>query len=113
MIVQQEASGYIEHDAGFSAMRLTNAGDSLSKGVTQRLLEFAQRYRAQFVDGRVTAKATPEDVAQVVCLVANAARSIADYIYEIRRQAEGDFRIVVFDKLRDIIGDRVRAEGRR
>lgn len=108
VVVEQKESGFVVHDAGFSAMRLSGAGISLSRGVTQRLIEFAQRYSSLFFDGRVTSVATADDIAQVICLVANAARSVADYVYEIRRQTETDFRIVVFDKLREVIGDRVR-----
>ena len=48
------------------------------------------------------------DVAQMTCLVANAARSVADYVYELRRQVDYDFRVVVFDRIREIVGDRVR-----
>jgi hypothetical protein len=39
-------------------------------------------------------------------LVANAARAVADYRYEIRHQSETDFRTIVFDKLREIVGKR-------
>lgn len=108
VVVEQNESGLTVHDAGFSAMRLTGAGVTLSRNIIHRLSEFAQRYRCGFVDGRVSSPATLDDVAQVACLVANAARSVADYAHEIRRQAETDFRVVVFDKLREIAGDRVR-----
>ena len=39
-------------------------------------------------------------------MVANAARAVADYVFEIRRFAEQDFRMIVFDKLREIVGKR-------
>jgi hypothetical protein len=39
-------------------------------------------------------------------LVANASRSIADYTFEIKRQAETDFRLIVVEKLREIVGAR-------
>lgn len=109
VVVEQDDSGFVVHDAGFSAMRLSSAGIPLSRGIVHRMTELASRYRATFADGRVTANASADDLAQVVALVANAARSVADYIYEVRRQAESEFRVVVFDKLREIIGgDRVR-----
>lgn len=96
------------HDAGFSAMRLTAAGVTISKSVAVRLNEFAQRYRCTFASGRVTASGGPDDVPYMACLVANAARAVGDYVYELRRHAEYDFRGAVFDKLREIVGDRVR-----
>lgn len=107
--IEATDKGFEIHDAGLSAMRLTSAGVSLSKHVTFRLNEFARRYRCNFSDGRVTAIApAPGDVATVACLVANAARAVADYVYEIRRQAEYDFRVVLYDKLREVVGPRVR-----
>jgi hypothetical protein len=108
IVVDQKNGNFIVHDAGFSAMRLTTAGISLSRNVIHRLSEFAQRYHCQFIDGRVSASATSDDVALVVSLVANASRSVADYVHEIRRQAETDFRIIVVEKLREIVGDRAR-----
>lgn len=105
VIIERAGSGFAIHDAGLSAMRLTSVGVSLSKHVVFRLNEFSKRYRCQFVDGRVSAIAkSVDDVATVACLVANAARAVADYMYELRRQVEYDFRIVLFEKLRAIEG---------
>jgi hypothetical protein len=106
VVVEQSGADLLVHDAGFSAMRLSNAGISLSPNVVRRLGEFTHRYRCGFTSGRVFMRATMDDIAQAVCLVANAARAVADYVYELRRQAENDFRLIVFDKLREIVGDR-------
>jgi len=106
VIVEQSGPILNVHDAGFSAMKLSGAGVSLSPNVYRRLAEFSQRYHCDFKDGRVTSPAKMDDVAQIVALVANAARAVADFVYEIRRQAESDFRLIVFDKLREIAGDR-------
>jgi hypothetical protein len=108
VVVEREGDGFVAHDAGFSAMRLSSAGVSLSRHVVHRLNEYAQRYRCVFAEGRVSAQAEMDDMAQVVCLVANASRSVADYAYEIRRQADFDFKSTVFEKLREIVGDRIR-----
>jgi hypothetical protein len=108
VVIERLSDGFLIHDAALSAMRLTTAGVSLTKHVAFRLNEFSRRYRCKFVDGRVTTNASENDVALAACLVANAARAVADYVYEIRRQAEYDFRVVLYDKLRDIVGPRVR-----
>ncbi len=108
VVIEAADGGFMAHDAGFSAMRLSAAGVSLSRHVVHRLNEYAQRYRCEFLDGRVFACAGAGDMAQAVCLVANASRSVADYIYEIRRQADYDFRATVFDRLREIVGNRMR-----
>ena len=81
VVVDPIEGGYLVHDAGFSAMRLTGAGVTFSRNVVHRLNELTKRYRSTFSDGRVSSHASPADVAQMACLVANAARSVADYIY--------------------------------
>jgi hypothetical protein len=108
VIVENNGDSFRIHDAGFSAMRLTSAGIALSRSVILRLNEYCQRYHCTFSDGRVSAPAAMDNVAQAACLVANASRAVADYVYEIRRQSEFDFRTVVFDKLKEIVGPRVR-----
>ncbi|MFL6797467.1 MAG: hypothetical protein ACJ8F3_08655 [Xanthobacteraceae bacterium] len=121
VIVEQTRDALVVHDASFSAMRLSGAGVSLTPHVVHRLSELTQRYRCQFLEGRVIASATDtSELPQVVALVANAARSVADYAFEIRRQVETDFRVIVVEKLREIVGERARepdefkgASGRR
>jgi hypothetical protein len=108
VVIERVGDAFQVHDAGLSAMRLAAVGISLSKHVAFRLNEFSRRYRCHFLDGRVTATAALDDVAQVACLVANAARAVADYAYEIRRQAEYDFRIVLIDRLKELAGPRLR-----
>lgn len=108
VVVERVRDSFVVHDAGLSAMRLTGIGVSLTKHVVFRLSEFCRRYRCKFIDGRVTAEASLDEVAQVASLVANAARAVADYAYEIRRQAEFDFRMVLLDRLKEIVGTRVR-----
>lgn len=108
VVVETAQDGLLVHDAGFAAMRLTGAGVALSRHVNLRLNEFCKRYHCSFSEGRVFASATQDSIAQIVCLVANASRSVADYVYELRRQSEYDFRAVVFDRLREVVGDRAR-----
>ena len=108
IVVESAGDKFIIHDAGFSAMRLTSAGVSLSKHVVFRLNEFSRRYRCVFTDGRVSANCGLDEISQVACLVANASRAVADYVYELRRQADYDFRVILFDKLRQIAGNRIR-----
>jgi hypothetical protein len=106
VFIEQSDSEVLVHDASYAAMRLAKHGVLLTPLVRQRLLEYAQRYRCNFEDGRVFSNATMDDVSNIVCLVANAARSVGDYVYELKRQIERDFRLIVFDKLREIVGDR-------
>lgn len=59
---------------------------AVTRHVVHRLNGLAQRYRCEFLRGRVTAHATNESLPQIACLVANAAGSVVDYAYEVRRQ---------------------------
>jgi hypothetical protein len=108
VVIESARDAFTVHDSGLSAMRLTSAGVSLSKHVAFRLNELARRYQCKFVDGRVATTSDAADVAIKATLVANAARAVADYVYEIRRQAEYDFRVIVHDRLREIVGERLR-----
>jgi hypothetical protein len=121
VVVEQTSGALTVHDAGFSAMRLSNAGVSFTPNVSHRLAELAARYNCKFHEGRVGSSAqNVEALSHVVALVANAARSVADYAFEIKRLAETDFRLVVVEKLREVVGSRARdpdefkgASGRR
>jgi hypothetical protein len=121
VVVEHTKDALVVHDASFSAMRLSNAGVSFTPNVNHRLAELAARYGCKFREGRVgSAAESIEGLPHVVALVANAARAVADYAYEIKRLAETDFRLVVVEKLREIAGSRARdpdefkgASGRR
>ena len=84
VVVESAGAEFVVHDAGFSAMRLTASGIGISRNVAQRLHEFCQRYKCSFSGGRVNAPSSRADLPTIACLVANAARSVGDYVYEIR-----------------------------
>jgi hypothetical protein len=52
VVIESVGSEFLVHDAGFSAMRLTSSGVSISKNVTHRLNEFCHRYHCTFRAGR-------------------------------------------------------------
>jgi hypothetical protein len=106
VVVDQSGPELLVHDASFSSMRLAKLGVLLTPILKHRLTDFARRYHCNFQDGRVYALATMETVPNIVCLVANAARSVGDYAYELKQHVERDFRLIVFDKLREVVGDR-------
>lgn len=108
VIVEQEGESFVAHDAGVGAMQLSAAGVTVNRAVAARLAELAARFRCSFEDGRVSARGAVEDVGVTACLVANASRAVADYVLEVRRQLETDFRIVVTERIREIVGPRLR-----
>jgi hypothetical protein len=108
VIVENRNGGLIVHDGGFAASRLALAGVALTKHVVVRLAEYARRFECIFENRRVTASASLDSLEFSVAMVANASRSVADYALEIRKHAEADFRAVVFDALREIVGDRLK-----
>ncbi len=103
-----ERGGYVVHDAGLGAMYLSSEGIRLTRQLTSRFYELATRYGCHFIDGRMTRRCLPEQVAIAAVMVANASRSVGDQALEIKRQVESDFRIAVIERLRELGGSRVR-----
>jgi hypothetical protein len=108
VVIEQTADGVLIHDAGFAAMRLSQAGIQIGKAVGARLTEYAARFDCTYSRGRVSARCDAGSIGVTAALVANAARSVADYALEIRRHAEVDFRQLLSDLLREIVGPRLR-----
>ena len=108
VIVEPVRSEMIVHDSGSAAMRLSEQGISISKHVSARLIEYAARFNCKFEGNRVALNCDLDSVGYAVAMVANASRSVADYALEIRRHAEFDFRHMVSDALRELIGTRLR-----
>jgi hypothetical protein len=108
VVIEQTKEGILIHDAGFAAMRLSQSGIQISKAVGVRLTEYAARFNCIYSLGRVSVRCDSDSVGVTAALVANAARSVADYALEIKRHAEADFRHILSDVLREIVGPRLR-----
>jgi hypothetical protein len=108
VIVERVRSELVVHDSGSAAMRLSEQGISISKHVSARLVDYAGRFNCRFEGNRVALNCNIDSVGYAVAMVANASRSVADYALEIRRHAESDFRHMVADVLRELIGARLR-----
>jgi hypothetical protein len=108
VVIEQTPDGILIHDAGFAAMRLSQDGIQISKAVGARLTEYAARFNCTYSLGRVSGRCDASSVGVTAALVANAARSVADYALEIKRHAEIDFRQILSEFLREIVGPRLR-----
>lgn len=102
---------YLVHDGGEGSQRVSAAGFALTEAVTSRLATLARRFRCAFVEGRVVGRADAEQLAAVACLVANASRAVADFIWEGQREEDIGFRHVILARLREALGARVRENG--
>ncbi len=80
--VEQNGDTFSVHDAAIGSMELSASGVSLTKAVITRVSELVARFHCMFENGRVSAHCAQDDLAVTVCLVANASRSVADYINE-------------------------------
>lgn len=107
VVVERKEASMLVHDAGFAAMRLANSGVMLSRSVVTRLQEYAKRFNCVFSDGRVSTECDLGKVGICAALVANASRSVADYVLEIKHHPESDFRRTISDNLREIMGRRL------
>jgi hypothetical protein len=108
VLVAPEGDGYVVHDAGLGSMYLTSEGIRLTRETISRLSIVAARYDCQLQGGRMMRQCAPDDVPVSIMLVANASRSAGDMAAEARRQIEGQFRYVLTERVREIVGDRLR-----
>jgi len=109
VFVATELDGYMIHDAGLGSMRLSREGVSLGREVRERLSLMAKRYDCRFQADRMSRRCTSADeVSTSIMLVANASRSVGDIAAETRRQTENSFRYVLAERVREIVGSRLK-----
>ena len=108
VVVSVEKGECVVHDAGAAFAFLAAAGLKLNRQMTQKAGELVRRYGCQFIFGRVVRSCLPEQAPLASIAVANASRSVADQATEVRRQVEQDFVLAVTEKLREIVGNRLR-----
>jgi hypothetical protein len=105
VVVAPEAAGFVAHDAGTAEMALATDGMRIDRA---RLTQIARRYDCDFISGRILRRCDSTDVPTSVALVANAIRGFADLASEARRQTEGQFKYVLTECVRDLVGRRLR-----
>jgi hypothetical protein len=108
VIVDDTGGEVVVHDGGLAAMRLNQQGVVIGRHVAARLADYAKRFNCTFEGSRVSARADSEGIEYAIAMVANASRAVADYAMEIRKHVEADFRSLVADALREIVGKRLR-----
>ena len=108
VVASFEQGECVVHDASAGAMSLAGAGVRINRHLNRRLVELVGRYGCQFVANRVIRRCAPDQVAFAAVAVANASRTVGDQALEVRRQAEQDFVVAVTERLREIVGPRLR-----
>ena len=108
VVVSHEGSLCVVHDAGFAAMHLASLGAKLTKNMQQRLRDLAGRFGCNFDRNRVFRHCSKEQVPLVCAVVANASRLIGDQALELKRFTENEFKAMLLELLREIVGDRLR-----
>jgi hypothetical protein len=108
VVVASDDPRYVVHDAGLGAMYLEREGMRVTREMASRLATMATRYGCQFRGGRMVRPCEVDDVAASIMLVANASRSVGDLAAEARRQGEGHFRHILTERVREIVGKRLR-----
>ena len=108
VITAPEAKGFVVHDAGVGGMLLAAEGFRISREIALRIKSAAERYDCVVSGGRIGRACERQDVGLSIALVANASRAVADFASEGRRQNESQFRYLVTEKIREIVGGRLR-----
>lgn len=108
VVVAREGEAFFVNDASFGLMYLSKLGVKLTSQQTSRVREAIKHYSCDLQDGRVFRRCDLDQIAESIALVANASRAVADYGVEARRQMDGDFRLSVIERLREVVGPRMR-----
>lgn len=108
VVVTVEGGEYVVHDAGFGAMFLAAEGVKFTSDLHRRLRNLAERYSCDFIESRMTQRCTVEQLSVAIALVANASRTVGDQALNVRQQPEYDFREVVAERVRTVVGRRAR-----
>lgn len=107
--VVNDADGYLVHDGSSAVMSLASMGVKTSSDARKRFVPLASRFGCEVLDGRVFRRVSREQIGVAAVMVANAARSIADIALEAKRRIEQDFKRSVSEKIKEVVGDRARA----
>jgi len=108
VVAPEMDGGYVVHDAGLGAMYVTGEGVQLSRDLRARIAATIARYDCQFESARIVRRCKSDEVPTSIMLVANASRSAGDMAAETRRQSENHFRAVLTNRIREIVGPRLR-----
>lgn len=108
VIVASEGTSFFVNDASFGMMYLSRLGIKLTAQQLNRARSEIAHYSCNLKDGRIFRRSTLDTLPDSIALVANASRTLADYGVEARRLTDNDFRLSVIERLREVIGGRVR-----
>jgi hypothetical protein len=103
-----EGGDVIVSDLSLGSVYLAEIGVHLSAQQRQRLQTEIAHYSCEYSKGRVFRRCSHDHIADTIALVANASRSVADYGLESKRQFDVDFRVTVIERLRNLVGHRLR-----
>jgi hypothetical protein len=107
VIVTVQGGQYVIHDGGGGSLYLTQHGVRFTRKLARRLAEMAQRYGCDYIDGRLSTRASPDQIAVAIALVANASRMIGDQAADLAAKRSSEFTERVASTLREIAGHRL------
>jgi Domain of unknown function DUF1828. len=101
-------SEFIVHDSSAAMMFLASVGITLSSDTKKRLRHVVAKYGCEMAGDRVMRRCTRDQIGVAATIVANASRAIGDHALELRRRVEHEFRELVTDRVRAVVGNRIR-----
>lgn len=110
VVVTVQGGDYLVHDAGFGAMYLTTAGVTMSRGLHTRLADLARHYGCEFIDGRMSRRCSPEQIALAMVMVANASRTVGDQMLDAKKRPMAIFKREITEVVSEVYGSRVRED---
>ncbi len=108
VVVTVDPSGFVVHDASAGAMLINVSGLQVTKKLNHRLAELVAAYGCEFVNGRVTARCTEDQLAVTMAMVSNASCAVGNEARQANRLRSMAFQEQVAERLRETVGKRVR-----
>jgi hypothetical protein len=106
--VTDESDKFLVHDSSSAVMSLAAMGAKTSSDVRKKYIPLVSRFGCEMDGDRIQRRVDKDHIGMAAVMVANAARSVADTVLEMRRRTEHDFRHAVSERIREVVGPRVR-----
>ena len=106
--VDSDPDGYLVSDHCLAAMYLELHGLTIGTKLRHSFSNYAQKYGCEFKSNCVQKTCTTDQIPIAIAMVANASKSIGDYIIEPRRREDTGFKQQVSAKLQEAVGLRMR-----
>ena len=108
VLISPGTNDYIVSDQSSAAMYLESHGVTIGSKLQHNFENLTQRFGCSFMSNRVQRRCYIDQLPVAILMVANASRLVGDYVLDIRREPDKDFKRAVSDNLYEVVGERMK-----